>query len=179
MTPSRIGLCLITVVLLVGLAIQNNTPTLSLVFLGMRLQPLPLGLLVVLSYSCGLATGLAIVTLLRFNRYLLRRKWTALQNKDSFSPKDSFNDRKDSSSQPQSTSERETGLPPQSQKSPWSWGKFKPEPEPEQAPWDDWEEEPGAQKTVYDADFRVIRPPAQPDQDGEIDDDSSPRPRRR
>jgi uncharacterized integral membrane protein len=155
-------------VLLVGLAIQNSTPIISLVFLGARLQPLPLGVLVVLAFVCGSATGLAIFTLLRFNRFLLRRKWTALQNKDSYS--------QPLPPPPEPIEPSKKGQP---KKSPWSWGKFTPEPEPEQAPWDDWEEEPGAQKTVYDAEFRVIRPPVTSDGDGEFDDDSAPRPQQR
>jgi uncharacterized integral membrane protein len=160
-------------VLLVGLAIQNSTPIISLVFLGVRLQPLPLGVLVVLAFACGSVTGLAIFTLLRFNRFLLRRKWTALQNKDSFRqplppPPDPIEpSRKD-------PSQKDPSQKDQPKKSPWSWGKFTPEPEPEQAPWDDWEEDPGAQKTVYDAEFRVVRPPVTPDGDGEFDHDSAP-----
>jgi hypothetical protein len=148
MSTSRIGLCLLILLGLGGLALQNTSPTLGVTFLGMRSQPLSLGLLVVLAFGSGLATGLTLLTLVRLTRYLTRRKWMAAQTKVDQSPVEQ--DRPEPLPRP--------ALPPEPKK-PWrGWGQ------PEAEPWDDWEEEPGATKAVYDADFRVIRPPKDPPQ---------------
>jgi uncharacterized integral membrane protein len=169
MSVSRIGLFLISIAVLVSVAIQNNSPTLSLVFLTMRSQPLPLGMLILAAFGCGVATGLVFIMLLRLNGHLAKRQGkTAKPKKEDVEPLEE--DEPESFQQPAPAR---------------GWGQFgpfqrQPEPEPDQAPWDDWQdaEEP---KTVYDADFRVIRPPQLSDNPltSDADDDLPPRRRKR
>jgi uncharacterized membrane protein YciS (DUF1049 family) len=167
MSVSRIGLFLISIAILVSVAIQNNSPTLTLVFLGMRSQPFSLGILILAAFGCGVATGWVLIMLLRLNGYLTKRQGKTVK------PKKEYLESPDDDDEPE---------PFQPTAPARGWGQFQrqPEPEPEQAPWDDWQdaEEP---KTVYDADFRVIRPP-QPSDDsptGEADNDLPPRRRKR
>jgi hypothetical protein len=165
MSASRIGLFLISVAILVSVAIQNSSPTLTLVFLGMRSQPFSLGIWILAAFGCGVATGLVLIMLLRLNGYLTKRQGKAVKPKKEY-----LESPDDDESEPLQPTAPARG-----------WGQFgsfqrQPEPEPDQAPWDDWQEaeEP---KTVYDADFRVIRPPQPADNPptGEADNDLPPR----
>ncbi|MTJ52415.1 LapA family protein [Anabaena sp. UHCC 0253] len=62
---------LVTVVVgLILLVTQNFSPSLPLVFLGMRTQTLPLALWILLSIAAGVATFLIITSLFRFAIYL-------------------------------------------------------------------------------------------------------------
>ena len=62
---------LVTAVLgLILLLVQNLSPSLPLVFLGMRTQPLPLALWILFSITAGIFTSLIITSLLKFATYL-------------------------------------------------------------------------------------------------------------
>jgi hypothetical protein len=67
-----IRLILLVVVLggLTLLLVQNLSPALPLVFLGMRTQPLPLALWILFSIAAGAVTSLLIATLFKFNNSL-------------------------------------------------------------------------------------------------------------
>lgn len=133
-------------VILASLAIilfQNSSPQISVTFLGMRSQALPLGLLVLLAVGAGVATGLVLLTLLRLANFLARQDFLSVEKAKS------------AAAIPPEPPPLESGPPPghyledewdiESPPSPWS--------SPESGPW------PEPEAPIYDADFRVIRPP--------------------
>ncbi|WP_088241727.1 LapA family protein [Calothrix rhizosoleniae] len=63
MTASRLILLLAVIVILAILLVQNWSPALSLVFLGMKTQPLPLAIWIILSITTGALTSWLIATL--------------------------------------------------------------------------------------------------------------------
>lgn len=67
------GMSVILLVVLLGglilLLVQNFSPALSLVFLGMRSQPLPLALWILFSIAAGGLTSFIISTLFKFTKY--------------------------------------------------------------------------------------------------------------
>jgi hypothetical protein len=68
---------LLWVVILVGLAgfvLQNLSLFISLAFLGLRSQPIPLGFLIVGAIAAGVFTGLVIMGLLKLSNHLTRRR---------------------------------------------------------------------------------------------------------
>ncbi|MDJ0674413.1 MAG: LapA family protein [Calothrix sp. MO_167.B42] len=70
MTASRLILLLAVIVISTILLVQNWSPVLSLVFLGMKTRPLPLAIWIVLSISTGALTSWLIATLHQLPNYL-------------------------------------------------------------------------------------------------------------
>jgi hypothetical protein len=159
----RVGLGLAIVAGLATLVFQNATPTLVLTFLGMRSQPLSLGWLVLAAVGAGVASGLTLLTLLRLSNFFARQ-----------TPGEAEAERPTKKTAP---SPPQPGPPPDDEwdietpPSPWSSPQSGPWPEPE-AP-------------IYDADFRVIRPPQaqnqppQPEDKFDFEPDVDEPPRRR
>jgi len=74
MSLIRALLLLVILAALAGLGLQNLSPSLSLVFLGLRSQPIPLTFLLLGAIAAGVITGLAILSLLTFANYLAQRR---------------------------------------------------------------------------------------------------------
>ncbi len=74
MSGIRLSLCLAILLGLAGLALQNLTPQLSLVFLGWRSPPLAVGYLILGGMGAGIATGLMLLGILRLLSYLTWRQ---------------------------------------------------------------------------------------------------------
>lgn len=64
MPLGRTGVVIGLIISLIVVTLQNRTPTISLVFLGMRSQPLPLGLWIVGAVVMGILIGLALLFIL-------------------------------------------------------------------------------------------------------------------
>ncbi|CCH67835.1 hypothetical protein RINTHH_16800 [Richelia intracellularis HH01] len=56
------------------MSLQNWLPALPLVFLGVKTQPLPLAIWILLSLSAGIFTSWLISTLNQFSSYLISKK---------------------------------------------------------------------------------------------------------
>ncbi len=74
MTASRLILLLAVILILTILLVQNWSPVLSLVFLGMKTQPLPLAIWIILSITTGALTSWLIATLHQLSNYLGSQK---------------------------------------------------------------------------------------------------------
>lgn len=74
MSVLRFLLILLLLVSLVGFALQNLTPAISLVFLGWRSPALPLALLILAAIAAGLITGIFIGALLKLSNFLTNRR---------------------------------------------------------------------------------------------------------
>lgn len=69
----RILYLVILLTILAGLALQNLTPSISLVFLGLRSQPMPLGYWLLAAVGVGIAAGIVLLVLLGLWRYFTQR----------------------------------------------------------------------------------------------------------
>lgn len=71
-----------------GFALQNLTPSIALVFLGFRFQPLPLAFLILGAIAAGFLTGLLVFALLRFSNFLAYQRFRSrrFEPKGSSSP---------------------------------------------------------------------------------------------
>ncbi len=74
MSLIRALLLLVILAGLAGLGLQNLSPAISLVFLGLRFQPIPLTFLLLGAIAAGAITGLVILSLLTFANYLAQRQ---------------------------------------------------------------------------------------------------------
>ena len=74
MSLIRIVFLVVILIGLAGLTLQNLIPALSLVFLGMRSQPIPLGYLILAAVTAGMATGLVLLGLLRLSNHFTQRQ---------------------------------------------------------------------------------------------------------
>lgn len=68
MPLARTGVLVGLLISLVAVTLQNQTPAFSLVFLGMRSRPFPLGIWIIGAIAVGMAIGLLLLFLLRMNR---------------------------------------------------------------------------------------------------------------
>jgi hypothetical protein len=160
----RLLLLLVILGGLISLTLQNLTPQITLTFLGMRLVALPLGYLLLGGIAAGLITGLFLLSLLRLASHLTWRQFQSLEaastfpnigagaktktavdarNTDSGNPGNPNTLQEDwqFDSQPQARTGEQTG-------STYSYSYNYPK-------------SPGAEvppESVYDADYRVIRP---------------------
>ncbi|BAZ52460.1 hypothetical protein NIES4103_51210 [Nostoc sp. NIES-4103] len=62
------------------LLVQNWSPVLSLVFLGMRTQPLPLAMWILFSTTAGALTSVLINTLFQLSSYFVRQRQTPFRS---------------------------------------------------------------------------------------------------
>ena len=74
MATNRLIIILAITFILTILSLQNWLPALPLVFLGLKTQPLPLGIWILLSLSAGIFTSWLIGTLNKFSNYLISKK---------------------------------------------------------------------------------------------------------
>uniref|UniRef100_B8HRI0 Lipopolysaccharide assembly protein A domain-containing protein n=1 Tax=Cyanothece sp. (strain PCC 7425 / ATCC 29141) TaxID=395961 RepID=B8HRI0_CYAP4 len=180
----RLVLLLVVVVGLAALTLQNLTPQLSLVFLGVRSLPLPLGYLVLAAIVAGLSTGLLLLALLRLHRYLIWREFERSEPMDSTPPETppAWNQPRSAPPPPRSTSpppgreyegvdqsnylrddwSYETAQTPRSTSQAGSSYSYSYRDSRKSEP----EESTGTpRKSVYDADYRVINPPQKPQEE--------------
>lgn len=162
---------------LAGLILQNFTPAVSLVFLGMRSQPLGLGLWIVAAIASGMLVGGILLLLLRFFSYLrqgeLRSQLRELESGSA--PRDS---RPAPGTGAPSAYSRPNPTPPSTSEP----ASPPAEPAPSASRIYEVEQQPtsgyqsgstysysyrnqgqtgvGRRESVVDADYRVIRPPA-------------------
>jgi hypothetical protein len=194
---SIIRLILLVVVLggLTLLLVQNLSPALPLVFLGMRTKPLPLSLWILFSVGSGGLTSLLISSLFKFTNYFSSQPSTGTfksttttsrvpkpsrdetippsgssrepVSKTTYTSNDDFDDWETDDSQAdnwdfdeQRQTRKSPASPERQSDSVYSYSS--------QAP-----QNTGVGKTesVYDADYRVIIPPYQPDTTNQSDDD--------
>lgn len=69
----RLLYLVILIALLAGLALQNLSPSITLVFLGLRSQPMPLGYWLLAAVGVGVAAGIVLLVLLGLWRYVMQR----------------------------------------------------------------------------------------------------------
>jgi hypothetical protein len=186
MAAIRLILLMILLTVLILLLVQNWSPVLSLVFLGMRAKPLPLALWILFSIAAGAGTSSLITILLRLANFFAAPSTTPAKSPTT-SSRSSTNRSKaptPPSSKPQST--------PNPELDDWETNRFQdddwdldaPSEEVLNSPADERQpipksstksgsvysysyQEPkntavGKTESVYDADYRVIIPPYQP-----------------
>jgi uncharacterized integral membrane protein len=92
---ARIRLIFLVVTLggLTLLLVQNFSPALPLVFLGMRTQPLPLSLWILFSIVAGGFTSFLITTLLKFGNYFAQQSSTTTVKSTATTPRTKTNAR--------------------------------------------------------------------------------------
>ena len=73
MATNRLIIILVITFILTILSLQNWLPALPLVFLGVKTQPLPLAIWILLSLSAGICTSWLINTLNQFSSYLISK----------------------------------------------------------------------------------------------------------
>ncbi|WP_071188619.1 hypothetical protein [Trichormus sp. NMC-1] len=183
------------------LLVQNLSPALPLVFLGMRTQALPLALWIFLSIATGAFTSILIATLLKFTNYFAQPPERTSSQSPVNSQRVRTTPRKESTPYPSSP-------PPATSKPDYTTSQefddwetkptdddwdFEEQPqtasaktaEPQQAPktasqpgsvYSYNAQEPkntgvGKTESIYDADYRVIIPPYQPSTTNQADDD--------
>lgn len=198
------GIRVILLVVVLGgltlLLVQNFSPALPLVFLGMRTQPLPLALWILFSIGAGSVTSFLITTLFKFTTYSTEKASSSKSTRTA--PRVKTNPRE------------ETIPPPSSPRRPVTETDYTTSNE-----FDDWETDPnqgddwdfaepaqtpspktypnqqarknvsqsdsvysyssqspkntgvGKTESIYDADYRVIIPPYQPPTTDQSDDD--------
>ena len=77
MATNRLIIILALTFVLTILSLQNWLPALPLIFLGVKTQPLPLAIWILLSFGAGVCTSWLIGTLNKFSSYLIGKKlWT-------------------------------------------------------------------------------------------------------
>jgi len=74
MSLIRALLLLVILAGLAGLGLQNLSPEIPLVFLGLRSQPIPLTFLLLGAIAAGVVTGLVVLSLVAFSNYLTQRQ---------------------------------------------------------------------------------------------------------
>ncbi|MEH1932897.1 MAG: LapA family protein [Nostoc sp.] len=104
------------------LLVQNWSPALSLVFLGVRTQPLPLAIWILFSTATGAFTSVLIATLFKLSNYFVRGQRRTPESSTATSPRAKATRREEPTSRPASPP------PPASKKE-----------EPSNDEFDDWE----------------------------------------
>jgi uncharacterized integral membrane protein len=89
----RLILLVVTLGGLTLLLVQNFSPALPLVFLGMRTQPLPLSLWILFSIVAGGFTSFLITTLLKFGNYFAQQSSTTTVKSTANAPRTKTNAR--------------------------------------------------------------------------------------
>lgn len=149
---------------LAGLALQNLSFSISLVFLGLRLQPIPLGFLILGAIAAGVVTGLVVIGLLNLSNYLVRRRLQRVPKPEGPRPRPLWQGSTDADGQ---TSDADTwGAEPDDRAS-----SFEAEQQPKTTHQsgstysysyrDDNETGVGRPESVVDAEYRVVTPPYQ------------------
>ena len=181
---------LLTVVLgLILLLVQNLSPSLPIVFVGMRTLPLPLALWILLSITAGIFTSLIITSLLKFATSLSLQEQQPIpksiptpprvrqntpppksppppvnQVDDEFDDWDTNRHQDDWNDEENSASVEETSPSQQSSRSRSSSVYSYSSQEPKNTA-------VGKTESVYDADYRVIIPPSQKSGKNQATDD--------
>jgi len=176
---------------LAGLGLQNLSPAIPLVFLGLRSQPIPLTFLLLGAIAAGVVTGLVILSLLTFANYLAQRQLRSrVREREATgrsSPRTASASRQASYYQTESDSEpidasgfRSSEAAPQPQTSyqsgtTYSYGYR-----------DTNQSGVGRRESVFDAEYREVTPSSQPlsqnedgDDDWDWEDDSTDARRRK
>jgi hypothetical protein len=174
---------------LIIILVQNLSPSLPLVFLGMRSQALPLALWILLSITAGIFTALIIIKLLKFATDLnlqaqqpiprsiptsprVRQNTPPPKNPsppvsqadDEFDDWDTNRNQDDWDDGEDSQPEQKTSASPQSSNSrPSSVYSYSSQSPKNTAV--------GKTESVYDADYRVIIPPYQESEKNQVTDD--------
>jgi hypothetical protein len=104
------------------LLVQNWSPVLSLVFLGVQTQPLPLAIWILFSTTTGAFTSILIATLFNLSNYFVAEPRESPKRRSTTSPRAKTTQREESASRPSSPP------PPASKKE-----------EPTSDEFDDWE----------------------------------------
>ncbi|WP_016950999.1 hypothetical protein [Anabaena sp. PCC 7108] len=176
------------------LLVQNLSPALPLVFLGMRTQALPLALWIFLSIATGAFTSILINTLLKFTNYV------SAQQVQTTSPQSPVNSRRVRTTPRKESTPSPSSPPPATSKPDYTtreefddWetnstnNDWNFEEQPQTASTKASESQPGSvysynaqepkntgvgkTESIYDADYRVIIPPYQPSTTHQADDD--------
>ncbi|MFM7365537.1 MAG: LapA family protein [Cuspidothrix sp.] len=168
---------------LIILLVQNLSPSLPLVFLGMRTQSLPLALWILVSIIAGIITSVIIISLIKFITYLnLQAQPIPVSKSIPRSSRVKPNTPPPTSPPPVSQFDDEDDWETNGNKDNWDdEDNLAPEPSPprtrpssvysysSQAPENT---AVGKTETIYDADYRVIIPPYEkPSQDKVTDED--------
>lgn len=183
---------LLWVVILVGLAgltLQNLSLSVSLVFLGLRSQPIPLGFLIVGAIAAGVFTGLVVTGLLNLSNHLTQRRlrripktersqfrppWQAKSSRtettgsqtdytDSWNNNESDSWNSELDDQPANQAGYEVEQQPKTTYQSGSTYSYSYR--------DDNQTGVGQPEPVVEADYRVITPPYQSNDTNDIDDD--------
>ncbi|MBD2295584.1 LapA family protein [Anabaena sphaerica FACHB-251] len=188
-----IRLILLVVVLggLILLLVQNFSPALPLVFLGMRTQPLPLSLWILFSIAAGGLTSFVIASLFKFTNYFTQQ--ASSSKSTTTAPRVKTNPKKETIPPPSNPRRpvADTDYTTSNEFDDWEtdanqgddWDVEEPQQTPspktypnQQAPknvsqsdsvYSYSSQEPkntgvGKTESIYDADYRVIIPPYQP-----------------
>ncbi|MBK1988433.1 LapA family protein [Sphaerospermopsis aphanizomenoides BCCUSP55] len=187
MSIIRLILLLVVLAGLTLLLVQNFSPALALVFLGMRTQPLPLSLWILFSIVAGGFTSVLIVTLLKVGNYFGQQTSTTSFKSTATAPRINKNAREENPRKPASTTDYTTNnefddwdIDP-NQNNDWDFDQspqtassktYAPQQPPKNSSHSDSvysysSQEPkntgvGKSESIYDADYRVIIPPYQP-----------------
>jgi uncharacterized integral membrane protein len=197
MPLARTGVLVGLFIGLIAVTLQNQTPALSLVFLGMRSQPLPLGIWIVGAIVLGMLTGLILLFLL--NGTNTGSRPTARRPRAP---------RKPSASRPSSSAPSDWSARPsndwRANDSDSDWGSrpaaSSPAPQPDLDDFSSVDEQryaraggsapstysrsaqdptfasqPGQRESVFEAEYRMVKPPGQeppqPENWDELNDD--------
>ncbi|WP_413175498.1 LapA family protein [Anabaena azotica] len=196
----RLILLVVTLGGLTLLLVQNFSPALPLVFLGMRTQPLPLSLWILFSIVAGGFTSFLIATLLKLGNYFAQQPSTTSVKSTATAPRTKTNARGENK-QTSQTSHQQTSTTDdntnnefddwdtdRNQNSDWDFDESPQTPSsktstPQQprnntsdSVYSYSSQEPkntgvGKTESIYDADYRVIIPPYQPPTTDQTNDD--------
>lgn len=165
MSVVRLLLLLVILAGLAGLVLQNLSPSVPLVFLGVRSQPLPLAFLIFGAVTAGIVTGLAILGLVSLGNYWSQRRLRSRQRELQDAPQ---------RQQTQTGYQRPTE-PRYNQ----GTGSYETDPKPRTGQQsgstysysykDSRQSGAGRREPVFDAEYREVTPPNQPE--AEFDND--------
>lgn len=185
MAVIRLIILVIVILGLIILLVQNLSPSLPLVFLGMGTQSLPLALWILFSIIAGIITSIIIISLIKFTTYLnLQPQPISVSQSTTRSSRVKPNTPPSTSPPGVSQFDDEDDWQTNGNEDNWDDEdnlESAPEPSPprtrpssvysysSQAPENT---AVGKTETIYDADYRVIIPPyTKPSQDKVTDDD--------
>ncbi len=197
MAVVRVILLLVILAGLIGLGLQNLSPAVPLVFLGLRSQPISLALLILGAIAAGIVTGLIVQGLVQLSNYLTQRSGRFSQDarrSESSANRMPFSSPAENSSNTQNDYQAENYDDPDPVDYSSQPKSYEAEPGPRSGYQsgssysysyrDSRQSGVGRREAIYDAEYREVNTPNQPPKDEDFDDedfdfdDDSPNTRR-
>lgn len=168
MSVVRLLLLLVILAGLAGLVLQNLSPSVPLVFLGARSQPLPLAFLIFGAVTAGVITGLTILGLVSLGNYWSQRQLRSRLRDPEDTPQ---------RQQTQTGDQRPKSDPRYNQ----GTRSYEADPKPRTGEQsgsaysysyqNSSQSGVGRRESVFDAEYREVTPPSQPEDLEDLEDD--------